>query len=211
MKIKAVFKKKRTAKFCLVTENEDFFDISEDLIVQYSIRRGRELSEELFAEIKKKQRIIDVKQAAYNYASYKPRSIRQVEDKLKLMKFDSEEISIAKNFLIDFDLLDDEKFAASYIESYLKRKSVGSSKIYQELLKKGINKDTAKNALAEHFPEDNKKELAIEAAEKKMRMLRSKPPEKQKNSLIAYLQRQGFDWNTIRETIQKYFGNNDLD
>lgn len=201
MKIQSLTQKKYSNKCYLVTDDGEVTEISLDLVMKYSLKKGIEISDDLLKDIYKQQRIFDIKQAALSYASFKPRTTRQVIEKLKQKGFDKEETGIALKFLSDFDLLDDEKFARLFVNDYLKKKSVGKQKIFFELLKKGIDKSIASEAIERNFPEENKFEIALKAAEKKLRMLSGKPADKIKNSLYGFLLRQGFENAVIKQVL----------
>ena len=202
MLIKSVNNKKRTNKCIVEFENDEILELSVDLIVKYTLKKGSLLDDEKLKMIISEQKVFDVKQAAFSYASYKPRTVRQVLEKLRMKEFSDSEIAVGINFLTNFNLLDDEKFSKTFAYEYSKRKNAGKQKVFMELLKRGIHKDLAKSAVAEQNDVEIEFEMAMKAAEKKLRQLERKPPEKRKNSLIAYLQRQGFNWDTIRKVLE---------
>ncbi|MCE1274762.1 MAG: RecX family transcriptional regulator, partial [Chlorobiales bacterium] len=51
--------------------------------------------------------------------------------------------------------------------------------------------------------------MCLAAEEKKMRSLSGTPETKQKK-LITFLRNRGFDWSTIRETVEKLTGDGNL-
>jgi len=189
----------------LTLDTGDFFNFSIDLVVKHKLRKNQTLSQKELDSIVAEQKIIDCKQTAYYYASYKPRTEKQVREKLKEKGFDKNSIQIAIDFLIEFDLLDDRKFAVNYIRNTLQRKPVGKFKIILNLQKKGIDKDIILGTVEQFYPHQNTLALAERAAEKKMRLLKNKDISKQKNSLISFLKGQGFDWDTIKQLIEKLF------
>ena len=78
-------------------------------------------------------------------------------------------------------------------------------RIYGKLLKRGIDKEFAGEALEKFFPYENNLELALESAKKKLHSVKHKPPEKQKSVLIGHLRRYGYDWDVIKQVIHKFF------
>ena len=199
--VKVIFSKKKQICF-LHYDNGEQEEISLDLVNEYALTKGKVLSSELYSEIKSRQRKIDLKKSAYQYASFKPRTCFQVKDKLQKLGYNKEEINTAIDFLTEFEYLDDVRFANNYVKDILLRKSLSPGKLMMELQKKGIDRYTAEDAVNENFPHDNIYEIALKAAEKKMRMLASKPKEKQKSSLFSYLQRQGFNHDIIKNIME---------
>jgi len=133
---------------------------------------------------------------------------KQVREKLRGKGFEKEQINQAVKFLYEFDLLDDERFAAGYVQNILNRKAVGKFKISQNLIKKGISKDIIDEAIKKYYPHNDTLDIAFKAAAKKMRLISNKEKSKQKNSLISFLKGQGFDWDTIKQVSEKLFPKN---
>lgn len=205
LKIKNV-KKKRYSQDCFVNfTNGKSEVIAMDLALKYNLSKNRKLSENELNKILAENRKIKVKQVAYKYANYKPRTEQQIIQKLKQKEFNDTEISIAIRFLKEFNLIDDDKYAENFLNELIKRKPSGKKVIKAELRKKGIDSDLADMTLDNYFPIDEVNDMAIQAAEKKMRIIRHKPEEKQKQSLINFLQRRGFTWETIKSILPLFF------
>jgi regulatory protein len=185
-------------------------DFSLDLIMKYQLKKDMLFEESIKEKIIQEQRIINVKQAAYNFACYKQRTRKQVITKLKEKNFESSEISIAIDFLDEFKLLNDEKYAQLFAKEYINRKKCGEKKVYMELLKRGIEKQLAEKTINDIFPQDDKFDLALTNAKKKINMIKSKPLEKQKQLLISHLQRNGFDWDIIKKVLSSAFTENQI-
>ncbi|MFP4368817.1 MAG: regulatory protein RecX [Candidatus Kapaibacterium sp.] len=179
------------------------FLVSMDLVMKFGIKSGSVIDEEKFYRMLSEQEFINVKQIAYNYASYRPRTEREVRDKLSEKGFSPDAQEMAIEFLYEFKLLDDKKFAANFIRSYLERKPSGKKRVYVELLTKGVDKYLAKSAIEECYPEDNTYTMCLAAAEKKYRSISHKQPDKLKEAMIRYLMMRGFAWDDIRMAINE--------
>ncbi len=204
-KITSVVYKKRMKKCIITFSDGEELICFRDLVLKYNLSKGRLVGQAMAEKIIEEQRIYEVKQAAHNYASYKPRTRFQVIKKLKEKGFSDKEIAPAMKFLREFDLLDDEKYAKNFISDFLARKPAGKARVRIELLKRGVGKDIIENALTEYFPDEYAYDMALAAIEKKMRTLINRPPDKQKSSVISFLQRQGFSWDIIRRATDEIF------
>jgi regulatory protein len=194
---------KRTQKCRITFDNEDVFECSVDLVVKFNLVRGIVIDTEKFELISKEQRLIDAKQAGYNFASYKPRTEQQIRNKLSEKGFTDSEINNVLNFLIKFNLIDDDKYAKLFVKDYLKRKPSGAKKLQLELYKRGIKKQTALSAIDEQLNPLDMESLAFKAGEKKLNLLKNKSDEKKKKALTDYLFRQGFDWDIIKTVLER--------
>ncbi|MFH1049788.1 MAG: regulatory protein RecX [bacterium] len=191
-------------KKCKIFVDNEYWDtISLDLIMKHKLTKDMNFDEKMEKLLKLEQRTIDLKQTAYNFAAYKPRTKKQVKERLQLKGFNLAEIEIAVNFLDDFQLLDDEKYAFTFAKEYVNRKSCGKPKLIAELFKKGISRELAEKAAEECLQQNDGYELARKAAQRKIKTLVNRPAEKQKQLLISFLQRQGFEWDIIKVVVEE--------
>lgn len=207
--IKSIVKQKRTDKcFVNLTDNTSVV-LSVDLIVKYALNPKKDISDDDFEIILDEQAYIDVKKAAYNYASYKPRTEKQIRQKLKEKKFSEKMIHFAIEFLKEYNLFDDIEYAENYIAEIKRRKPSGKRAILNELLKKGVTKNIAEEAINSYISEQESFDLALKAAEKKYRIVKSKPRDKQIIAMRNFLASRGFKWEIINNTIDIIFEKND--
>ena len=146
-----------------------------------------------------------MKKDAYRIATNKPRSEFQMVQKLKERKYEQDEIALAIKFLYEFKLLNDLGFAKSFVANKLITKRFGLSRMRIELKRTGVSKEVIDEALASEFPNDEVEifQLALEAAERKLRLIANKDAVKKRNSMIQFLTRQGFTWKTINRVCEK--------
>lgn len=178
-----------------------------DLVLEFKLGKGVILTEQLKNTILARQRIIDAKQRAVAFASYKPRTETQVRRKLQEVGFSTREQDLAIQYLKEFDYLNDAEYARMFVKDFLLRKPSSASRVKMELRKRGITELEAQEAIEQFFPKDDTSELALKAAQKKLRSVTHKPIEKQKTALIGYLQRQGFSWDIIKDILSKTLDN----
>lgn len=98
-------------------------------------------------------------------------------------------------------LLNDQKFAEWFttqrIRSYNPK---GKRAIYAELMKKGISGNTVRHAIG-NIEENTEYENALKLAQRKLKRFMKKDPTDVKQKTIQYLSSRGYDWPTIRRTI----------
>lgn len=192
---------KKKKNLCIVSFTDgDIAQWSLDLVLKHSLAKGMVLNQNALDEINSGQRRFDIKQIAYNYASYKPRTVQQVKKRLRDNDFTEDEIKYALRFLHKFDFLDDKSYAVKFTKAYIELKPCGKIKLRNKLREKGIDGDIIDEVVEEFYPDDPIN-LALKNCEKKLRLLSSKAPDKRKNALIRYLQGQGYEWHTIRRVL----------
>lgn len=95
---------------------------------------------------------VDALTAALRLLSYRPRSERELGERLRQKGFSEEETASALGYLTGAGYIDDKRFAVSLAESRVRNKGWGPAKIAADLAKKGISRETIKTALADIAP-----------------------------------------------------------
>ena len=123
--------------------------------------------------------------------SYRPRSISEIKFRLSRLKYATPAlVKEAINYLIDTDLLDDQKFAAWWVEQRTSHKPKGNIALKSELFQKGIESSIIDSVLL--TPEREQK-LAKKA------LILKKIKDKQK--AYQYLYSRGFSASIINSSI----------
>lgn len=202
--VTSVVAQKNNPSRCSVFLNGVFaFGCSMDLVLQYNLHKGRSISAALRQELLEREEVMNLKRRALEYATYKPRTADQVRRKMLEKGYAPEEAAFAVAFLQEFGYVDDRQYARMFVRDVLARKAVGRRKLADELAQRGVAKFDVEDVLAEVFPHDETAELARRAAEKKLRSLESRPPEKRRTALLQYLQRQGFSWDVVDAVVRQ--------
>ena len=110
-------------------------------------------------------------EAAYSYLANRMRTTEEVRKYLKSRDYDDGEITDAVNELIGMRYLDDYLYAARYYE-HNREKKRGVLRAERELLEKGIDRETARNAKEDFLYEQEVDEFAdaLEIARKELYM-----------------------------------------
>lgn len=143
-----------------------------------------------------------------SYALYllklRDRSIGEIRDKMRKKEFAADEIEKIILFLTEKNFLDDERFAKNFVKNQLSIKPAGKYILSQKLKQKFINKDIIDKTLSE-IRESEECDLALEAAEKKYKVLsiRHQEEARVKEKLMRYLASRGFGYAIIKKVTQK--------
>ena len=148
---------------------------------------------------------------AINYVlfllSKRPYTRRQIEEKLNLKKFDSEEQKFVFDCLHEWRLLDDFQFAKNYIRFSQAQKPKGRRRIYFELIKKGVDKELIEKSLEEELSQDKEQEGLEEIFAKFCRRNKNLPREKFYNRALGFLLRRGFSYDESKKAVQEKMTN----
>jgi regulatory protein len=207
MKIQKIYKSRYSGKCFLYTDTGEKLELDLDLLVKYGITKGSEIDRELEKQLTRENRMMQVKAAAYRFASRSLKSRRQIIDNLRKKQFNDDEIENALGFLEKYDLIDDDKFAREFAASLKRRKSCGRLKIKNELLKKGIDYSIAEIVSKQYSDSGEDLKNAIMLAKRKLNLIKSRPTQSQKQALARHLSYKGFERSEIIAVLNKIFDN----
>ena len=145
------------------------------------------------------------KQIAYRFLSYRPRSKKEVERKLKEKKISGENIVSIISLLEKNNYLNDREFTLNWIRYRMENRPLGRRSLEYELREKGVDSEIIKDSLDEVYTgEFDEYEVAVRLAEKKIASLRKVKTEDNivKRRLFSYLHRKGFSYDTIERVIE---------
>lgn len=138
----------------------------------------------------------------YRFIMIRPRSAREIQQYL-VKKNTSEDLTnkvIA--ILIDKELIDDEVFCRWWIESRATFKQKGAYALRQELIQKGVSKDTIESVMGQE--KGDEVTLAVKALTSKTRTFDIPDREKRFQKAISFLQRRGFTFTTAKKAFEEW-------
>ena len=142
------------------------------------------------------------KDAAYNYLSYRARSVKELREKLVQKEFAEEIIEQVVDDLQRQKLLNDREFARRFVEARLGRAN-GSRKLAQELRRKGIETEIIDEVLGEFAATLDSEERAVGLLGKQAWRYRGLERDKAKRRMLGFLARRGYDAQMARSAVDK--------
>lgn len=167
--------------------------------VAAGLRIGQQLSLEDIEDLENKEQTEKARQNALRFISYRPRSVYEVRTHLRRKSFEEDDIDQVVEYLTTLDLLNDVTFAAYWVEQRETFRPRSRFALSQELVKKGISRDVIDSALEEV----DELAAARRAAEKRAYRWADLPEEAFWKKMAGFLQRRGFSYEIIRETINE--------
>ncbi len=139
---------------------------------------------------------------AVNLLAAKPRSVRELRERLLEKMWTNDEIVEAViDKLKDYKYLDDEQYARDLAVSKLRQKPQGKRRLQQTMSQKKLDKETVEAAITEAFEKLPEDELIDQAIAKRLR-LKGKPTTREETKkFYDHLMRQGFGFDLIREKM----------
>lgn len=135
---------------------------------------------------------------------YRWRTVTELRLKLEERGFVAEEISKVLEFLKKNKLLDDKRYARSWIRQRSQLSPRGKFLLKRELSIKGISEADIEAGFSDLIEEDELQEdleLAIEAGRRKLRVYKSLPDEVFNRRMSGFLARRGFGYGVIKQSL----------
>ena len=184
-------------RWLAMMEDGSVLRVGENEVIQFSLYRGKELSEEEAEELLRSARRSGLKEKAMDLLARKQQSRRELERKLEEWEASEEEAEAICSRLEELGFLDDGRYAVQVVRHYC-AKGYGLRKIRDELYRRGVPRALWDDALEQ--AEDPAQ--AIDAfLEKKLRG--SQQPKDLKKASDA-LARRGYSWSQISEGLRRY-------
>ena len=149
-------------------------------------------------------------EAALVFLSYRPRSEKEVRDRLRRGGYEPDAIEHAIGRLHEWRYLDDADFARRWVENRTAHRPRGKRLLQQELRHKGIDGEIARDAIDDA---DLDEPGAAEAlARRRLPSYAGDEPAAIRRRLGAYLARRGYGYDVIRIALDRALGEaDDLD
>jgi regulatory protein len=140
---------------------------------------------------------------ALKFLSYRPRSEKEVVDRLKSKKAPEEIIKKIVVKLKDYKFINDLEFANWWVEQRTKTKPRALRVIQFELKQKGISDEIIKSQFIIDNSQATNKQMAQVLAQKKISKYKNLPKREIYEKLGRYLASKGFNWDTIKQSIDE--------
>lgn len=136
------------------------------------------------------------------FCAYRDRSHKEVEEKLRDMRMIPEACQVIILKLMQEGFLNEERFARSFARGKFRIKKWGRIKIRQELKRREISEPIIRLAMTEINETEYQSTLEEVAAKKKM-LLKDPSSYKEKQKLIDFLLRKGYESYLVIDLVNK--------
>ncbi len=195
------FDKKRCKVFI---DGEFAFLLYKGELRDFGIKTGANISDSTYKEIIEGVLYKRCKLRAMNLLQKKDYTEKQLRDKLAEGLYHSELIDDTISYVKMYKYLDDERYARDYIAYHMTTRS--KNRIVQDLIKKGISKEKILPILDEIYSEESG-DVELEQVRALLEKKHYDPDIadfKEKQKIMAFLMRRGFQMSTIRKAMN-YF------
>ena len=150
---------------------------------------------------KARQRTFD---RAVNLLTYKPRSIKELRE--RLLEKDWTNAAIVDEIIEKlkfYGYLNDAQFAKTLASSQIRQKPVGKRVLQQKLAQKKLDKETVAEAIERALEETPEEEIIERAIAKRLRLKGRPETREDAKKFYDYLLRQGFSYDLVSSKMRE--------
>lgn len=198
--------KKQRGRRNLYADGQFVLGLSDETLLRAGLRTGDELSEERLASLKKMEERQHARRTALRYLSTRPRTARELRDRLREAECADEDIAAVIADLTASGLVNDEEFARMFVRDALAHRPSGRLLLRQKMLLIGLDRTLVDRALEEYIGAGAQEEAALRAARayvaRKPKGRTQEERRKLRSLTAAHLARRGFSWDVITPALR---------
>lgn len=201
--ITAITAQKRDSQRVNLMINGEFaLGVSLDTLVHEGLFVGQHLDAPLIARLLATDAYDQAKHAALRLLEVRPRSERELRDRLRRRGFDTTSIDAVCQRLQETGLINDQSFAQYLVEQRQRNAQRGGQAIRNDLRKHGIDNETIHQLSDTHHLDANDHAGALQHARKLAPRMRALDKITFMRRLGGNLQRRGFGMDAVRQAIR---------
>ena len=209
-KITNIEVQKRNQKRVNVYVDEEFsFACDAEIVYRQGLKKGETIDLVSIKEIVNEDEFIKCKNSALRIVEKAYKTEKEIKDKLVEKGFPEAVIKRTFEFLEEYNLLDDKRYADMYVKDKIKNQ--GRNKIKYSLIRKGVSEELIEEKISSIDVEDEK-EIAFVMAKKKYEMLCKREPDQYKLSqkLFRFLIGKGYSFDCSNAVVKRIIKNNEF-
>lgn len=197
---KIEYQKNNKDRVNIYLDNEYSFAVYLEVFIKYSLKKSMEIDSEFIENVLFEEERIKYYNYAIKWLSTRPRTEKEVNDKLKEKGCNEDTIFYVIDQLKKNKYINDEEYTEMFINSKINTSTCGKIKIQEDLKKKGIDNCVIKEKIASVLFEDEM-EIAHKLAEKKLKTIEKLDMHKKIYRLNNFLISRGFSYEISKKIV----------
>ncbi|MCX6133578.1 MAG: RecX family transcriptional regulator [Ignavibacteriales bacterium] len=194
------------SRYEISLDEKPAFHVSESLLVKAGLFTGKSIDQGEIDKLLLADACERANQIAVNFISYRPRSSKEVTDKLVRKGFTEDIVHAVVEHLREIFLINDLEFARMFVRDKLRGKPVGRALLRRKLMEKGISFQATERVIKEYVTDENEQEAARTLATRKLKMSGARfsdlEPAVRQKRLADYLLNRGFSTEVAYKTAR---------
>lgn len=201
---KITVQKKNQDRFSIFHDKLFLIGISRKTRNDFSIEEGVTLTLSLYKQLNDAEDLVAIREACFRYLSGRDHSSSELKQKVSKKGYKESDIDQVIQSLSENGYLDDESFAAKFVEEKTELNQWGPKKIKSHLYKKGIDRKIIENVLSQQTDDLQQQQICVDLVVKRKRhFLREEDTYKRKQKIYRYLAGRGFSGSVIKKSLPR--------
>lgn len=208
MKITAIEPQKHAAdRVSVFVDGEFRFGLAAEVALAEGLRAGDEVTEARLAALEGRDEAWQARESALHLLAYRPRAARELKRRLSRKGFAADVVDATVERMEELRMVDDAAFSEMYVRDRVRLRPQGKRRLEGELRAKGVDADTAREAIEGVLEREDATELDLaRQAAAKWRPRAGEEPERARRRLHGFLARRGFAGETVRAVMEEVLG-----
>ena len=178
--------------------------LAQEIVLREGLRVDDALSEGRIRRLEAEDQRWKAREAALHLLSFRARTATELRRRLLRKEFPAEVVDACVADLVERGMVDDSAFAEMFVRDRVRFRPRGKRRLAQELRAKGVDMETATEAIGEVLEREEVSELdlAREAVAKWSRRP-GEDPQRARRRLYGFLVRRGFGGDTVRQIMDE--------
>lgn len=204
-RIAAIRPHRRRADRVEIDVGGETFTVAPEYVVRAGLRSGAPLAPQARQALEAESAVVTAMDRGLLLLSHRARGRTELARRLTRIGFTAAAVDAALERLARLGYLDDAAYARQLARNRMLASGQSTHRIRSELLRKGIDRETADTAIEETLSAEDVDEQAVieRVAEKKIRSLARLDSPTRRRRLYAFLARRGFDADDIRRVVER--------
>lgn len=194
--------KKQRGVYVALLDDDNAFLCTDDVVARWGVRPGAQFDAEATSRLMAEAELSLATRIALELVSLGPRTRQQLVKTLLRRGITSSAAAKAADRLTELGYIDDLVYAQALVSQLERRGDMGRLRMRLELLKRGIEPSLAESVLRRYDVEEER-QRALLLTRKRAQAYALVEPLVMARRVSSYLQRRGFDWDTIRWCLSR--------
>jgi regulatory protein len=184
----------------LFVDDEFRMGLPRVLVAERNLKVGQTLTDSELEELESLDEASRATNQAIRLLSYRPRSHNELRSRLKKNGFQNPAIDAAIDRLSELGYVNDQEFAAYWVENRKEHRPRGRRLLASELRSRGIAPEIADRAIDDAGIDEFTQ--ALELAQKRSERMSGLEPIVWRRRMAGFLQRRGYGWDVVRPVLE---------
>ena len=194
---------KRKGRVNLFIDGKFALGLPLEIVCKERLSIGQRISPQKLENLAKENELDKILNRVYRFLSYRPRSKKEIERYLAKIGAGEVVANLVIKKLEKQKYIDDFEFARWWVEQRIEFRPVGEEKLKAELFQKGVRKEIIEEVIKSQIPKPKSQNLAFKVAKKILSRYKGLSQAEFRRKMGSFLARRGFDWETIKETVDR--------